>query len=104
MQCFLIISFLRKANLDMQTSRSIEIPAYGGILLTEDTNEHRSMFLSDIEAVFFKNPEELLNKIIELKSNAEKYNSIISHIGRKPHVINSEEYNKICINSFNTLY
>jgi spore maturation protein CgeB len=74
--CFLIISFLRKANLDMQTSRSIEIPAYGGLLLTEDTIEHRSMFLSDIEAVFFKNPEELIYKIHDLKSNAEKYNSI----------------------------
>lgn len=59
------LCFLRKLNRDLQTDRSVEIPASGAFMMAERTNEHRALFEEDKEAVFFdiNNPQELLDKV-----------------------------------------
>lgn len=61
--------FLSKLNRDTYTRRCFEIPASGKLMLAERTEDLMNMFKEDVEACYFSNEEELLEKVYWLMSN-----------------------------------
>lgn len=61
--------FLSKINNDTYTRRCFEIPAVKTLMMSVYTDDIASLFESDKEIVFFRNKEELLNKIKYYLSN-----------------------------------
>jgi spore maturation protein CgeB len=56
------LCFLRKENRDLQTCRSIEIPACGGFMLHERNDEMLSILTENQEAAYFSNNQELVDQ------------------------------------------
>jgi spore maturation protein CgeB len=67
------LHFLRKIARDLQTTRSMEIPACKSFMLAERTIEHSNLFVEGEEAEFFDTNEELLYKVnFFLENNIER--------------------------------
>jgi spore maturation protein CgeB len=59
LQCSrLSLGLLSKGNRDLHTTRSLEIPAVGGVLFAERTSEHLEMYVDGQEALFWSSAEE----------------------------------------------
>jgi hypothetical protein len=52
------LGLLSKENRDLHTTRSLEIPALGGLMCAERTSEHTAMYAEGREALFWKDAEE----------------------------------------------
>jgi hypothetical protein len=82
------LGLLNSDNRDQHTARSFEIPAMGGLLLAEDTEEHREIFGPEGNALFFTTPAQLLEQIAWVYSNPELAKKIAengyAHITRNP--------------------
>jgi spore maturation protein CgeB len=55
------LAFLRKANRDRQTCRTLEIPACGGFMLHEASAEAERLFASGREAAYFGTDDDLVS-------------------------------------------
>jgi spore maturation protein CgeB len=57
------LCLVRRANRDGHAMRSFEVPAMGGCMLAEDTDEHRALFGDEGEAVlYFQDVKDMLAK------------------------------------------
>jgi len=56
------LGLLSHGNRDLHTTRSVEIPYAGGLLCAERTSEHLEMYREDLEAVFWKDVDECVEK------------------------------------------
>lgn len=54
------LAFLRKGNRDLQTCRTLEIPACGGFMVHEYTQEAARLFKPDHEAAYFTDDGDLV--------------------------------------------
>lgn len=56
------LCFLRKGNRDRQTCRSLEIPAMGGFMLHQESDEVARLLVPDREAAYFADTAGLINQ------------------------------------------
>jgi len=70
------LSFLSKLNNDTYTRRTLEIPATKTVMLAEYTDDQANMFEPDVEAVYFSDHQEAINKLHWLLSNPNLAESI----------------------------
>ena len=73
------LCFLRKCNRDLQTTRTMEIPACGGFMLAERTTEHELLFTEGHEADYFTDAQELIQKTRYYMDNPDKRRMIAAH-------------------------
>lgn len=52
------LGLLSKGNRDQHTTRSMEIPALGGLLCAEKSDEHLALYTENVEAVFWRDASE----------------------------------------------
>jgi hypothetical protein len=65
------LCLVRRANRDGHTMRSFEVPAVGGCMLAEDTDEHRAFFGPSGQAViYFKTMTDMVERARALLSDA----------------------------------
>lgn len=75
------LCFLRHANRDKQTCRSVEIPSCGGFMAHERNSEIEALFRDNAEAVFFSNDGELTECCAEWLQKPEE-RELISEAAR----------------------
>jgi len=76
------LGLLSKGNRDLHTSRSLEIPALGGLFCAERTSEHSALYEENREAVFWTGPEECAAKCRSLL-NDDAWRSSVAAQGRR---------------------
>ena len=76
------LCFLRRANRDLQTCRSIEIPSCSGFMLHQRNSEITNLYREAKEAVYFSNDEELYD-MCSFWINLDQRRSLVGKAARK---------------------
>ena len=75
------LGLLSKGNRDLHTTRTFEIPYCGGLLCAERTSEHLQLYQEDVEAVYWSDVKECIDKCQKLL-NDDKMRTEIAEKGR----------------------
>jgi spore maturation protein CgeB len=75
------LGLLSKGNRDQHTTRTFEIPYAGGLLCAERTPEHLQLYQEDVEAVYWSDVKECIEKCQQLL-NDDKRRADIAEKGR----------------------
>jgi hypothetical protein len=70
------LGLLSKGNRDLHTTRTMEIPYCGGLFCAERTSEHLELYEDGVEAVFWDDAAECLEKCRELLRDDRKREQI----------------------------
>jgi spore maturation protein CgeB len=65
------LGLLSKDNRDLHTTRSLEVPALGGLLCAQRTSEHVSMYKEGQEALFWDDADECARMCHEVLADEE---------------------------------
>jgi spore maturation protein CgeB len=63
---------LNSDNRDRHTCRSFEVPAAGGLVVAERTDEHLELLDEGTEALYFESEEELLWRLQQVQSDPDR--------------------------------
>jgi hypothetical protein len=81
---FIALGLLSKGNRDQHTTRSMEIPALGGLLCAERTEEHLALYEEGREAVFWRDEGECVTLCRALlQSPARRHEIALAGRGRQ---------------------
>jgi hypothetical protein len=86
------LNFFRPHNVDSHNMRSFEVPACGGIMLGEDSIEHRHFFEHGREAFFFGSAEEMIGLARHLLALPENEAYSIRRAARRRSVTGGYSY------------
>ena len=75
------LGLLSKGNRDLHTTRTFEIPYCGGVFCAERTSEHLQLYQEDVEAVYWGDVEECIEKCKKLLDD-DKMRTAIAENGR----------------------
>jgi spore maturation protein CgeB len=81
------LAFLRKANRDLQTTRTAEIPACGAFMLHERTDETLRLFREDAEAAYFGDDDELLAQCRRWLADAPARKAVAAAAHERAHAL-----------------
>ena len=70
------LNILRKQDRNSHNMKTFEIPALGGLMLTDYSREQNIYFKENIDCFMFKNKKELLKKVKYILSNSNKAYSV----------------------------
>jgi spore maturation protein CgeB len=70
------LGLLNSDNRDQHTARSFEVPASGGLLLAQDTAEHREIFGINGGVLYFSNLENLLQQVEWVRNHSKEANML----------------------------
>lgn len=70
------LGLLSKGNRDLHTTRSLEIPALGGLFCAERTSEHLELYEEGCEAVFWRDAAECAEQCMALLADEPRRKAI----------------------------
>jgi spore maturation protein CgeB len=89
------LGLLSKGNRDLHTTRSMEIPALGGVLCAQRTVEHLALYREDMEAVFWSDAAECAAKCLSLLEDPRR-RAAIARAGRS-RVLRNRTFNETVV-------
>jgi spore maturation protein CgeB len=96
------LGLLAHENRDRHTTRSLEIPALGGLLCAERTTEHLRLYDEGVEAVFWSSVEECAALCLALLAD-EPLRKRIAMAGRQRALLDNHSNDKLIANSIKAL-